>query len=138
MSLLSDKAENIQKILTLVFFAALFYSLTVPVSDPDFWWHLASGKWLWNNGALVQGDPFTIDTNLKEMSLSMDFILKQYWLAQLLFYGSYLVAGYKGIILLSSLVFTLMFYTTYRLMINEGVSRIPALILVYISVMVVV
>lgn len=138
MSLLTGHSEKIQKLLALIFFSALFYSLTVPVSDPDFWWHLASGKWMWANGALVQGDPFTIDTPLKEISLSRDFILKQYWLAQLLFYGSYLAAGFKGIILLSSLVFTLMFYTTYRLMTNEGLNRIPALMIVYVSVMVVV
>ncbi|GAM11175.1 hypothetical protein OR1_03485 [Geobacter sp. OR-1] len=135
---MNDRYENIQKLLVLIFFAALFYSLTVPVSDPDFWWHLASGKWMWTNGALIQGDPFTIDSNLKEVSLSRDFILKQYWLAQLVFYWGYLLAGFKGIIFLSSFVFTLMFYTTYRLMINGGVSRIFALLLVYISVMVVV
>ncbi|WP_214170450.1 hypothetical protein [Geoanaerobacter pelophilus] len=138
LDMTNNKYELIQKILALVFFSALFYSLTVPVSDPDFWWHLASGKWMWTNGALIHGDPFTIDSNLKEVSLSRDFILKQYWLAQLVFYGAYLLAGFKGIILLSSLVFTLMFYTCYRLMINEGVNRTLALILVYISVMVVV
>jgi hypothetical protein len=138
MSDTNVKYENLQKIFVLIFFATLFYSLTVPVSDPDFWWHLASGKWMWSNGTLVHGDPFTIDSSFKEVSLSRDFILKQYWLAQLVFYGSYTLAGFKGIIFLSSLVFTLMFYTSYRLMINEGVSRTVALILVYISVMVVV
>lgn len=134
----AGKAETWKKSIIFTLFTTLFFSLTLPVSDPDFWWHLASGKWIWAHQALVQGDPFTIDSPLKEVSMSMDFILKQYWLSQLLFYATYVAAGFKGIILLSSAVFTMMFYTLYRLMTNEQVDRTVAVGFVFLSAMVVV
>ena len=133
-----DKLEWLQRAGVVLLFAALFFNLTVPIFDPDFWWHLASGKWMWQHGALITGDPFTIDSPFKEPSLSGSFVLRQYWLSQLIFYGAYAAAGYQGIILLGAAVFTLMFFFVYRLMREAGGNRVLSLLFLYAVVMVVV
>jgi hypothetical protein len=119
-------------------FAALFLYLTVPVTDPDFWWHLASGKWILDHGALMSGDPFTIDSPFKREAADRYFVLKQYWLAQIIFYVTYVAAGLKGIILQTAAVFTLMFFVMYRLTRKTGIHQAVALILLYLAVMVIV
>ncbi|MFZ2949674.1 MAG: hypothetical protein WA003_09345 [Desulfuromonadaceae bacterium] len=130
--------ETAGKGVVIVFFIALFFTLTVPVSDPDFWWHLASGKWMWLNGAIIQGDPFIIDSQFKTPSISEIFILKQYWLSQIVFYLIYQFSGFKGIVLLTATVHAMMFFFVYKLIIDEGVTRLVAIFLLGISWMVIV
>jgi hypothetical protein len=121
-----SRLEQLQKLLVAVLFASLFFRLAVPVFDPDFWWHLAAGKWMAANRAIISGDPFTIDSKFKTVTPITQFILKQYWLSQLVFFWTYSLAGLKGIILLTASVFTLMFFTLYRLILKAGGSRLVA------------
>lgn len=37
----------------------LFLLALRPISDMDFWWHLAAGRWIAENGAVPHVDPFT-------------------------------------------------------------------------------
>src|SRR5579872_6975519 len=38
--------------------------LSVPVSDTDTWWHLAAGKYIWQNHRLPVPDPFSFTTDM--------------------------------------------------------------------------
>ena len=106
--------EKTIKIVILFSFAVLFVSflnnyLVFRLWDYDFWWHLSTGRYMVENKVIPDTDPFSFVYNLAENKpginpLGEGFNLKQYWLAQILFYKIYTVFGDKGIILLRSLI----------------------------------
>ncbi|MBY0231408.1 MAG: hypothetical protein K2W96_19155 [Gemmataceae bacterium] len=60
-----------------------------PEMEPDMWWHLAVGRWVWDNGAVVSIDPFSYpDTPWVAYS----------WLFEVLLYGLHSALGLGGII----------------------------------------
>lgn len=69
-----------------------------PLYDPDFYWHLKTGEWIWQNLSLPQSDPFGVPP-LASPSPRNDFILTSYWLIQLILYAFYSLFGMPGIIL---------------------------------------
>lgn len=71
--------------------------LSRPLYDPDFFWHLKTGQWIWENGTLPHVDPFGIPP-FPEPSGRTDFILTSYWLIQLIMYVLFLLFGMSGII----------------------------------------
>jgi hypothetical protein len=133
----TGRLEFARRLLVFLFFGSVFFHLTMPIFDPDFWWHLATGRWMWQHGTLIQEDPFGF-VSFEGEEARRGFILKQYWLSQLLCYGVYLLAGFKGIVLLRASVITLMFYFLYRLMRREGTRLLPSLLLVYLAELVIV
>jgi hypothetical protein len=101
------------KLLVFISFSLLFVSiantyLSIKLWDYDFWWHLATGRYIVENRTLPEKDPFSFSNNLEENKNLFPerekFILKQYWLAQVLFYEIYDKFGDKGIIVLRSLL----------------------------------
>ena len=97
----------------LVLFLAFFLNyVTVGLSDYDFWWHLATGRYIVETRSLPSEDPFSfvheLDENKKISNpLGQAFNLKQYWLAQIVFYGVHQAFGTKGIIALRGILLTL-------------------------------
>jgi hypothetical protein len=94
--------------------AAIALALTTAVVDPDFWWHLASGRWIWENHALPARDPFGTGLDFGEGPGRAAFVLRQFWLAQLLFHGVHALAGPHGIVLLRTAILGAMFALAYR------------------------
>lgn len=94
------------KILTLfLFFAVISLSfLKINLWDYDFWWHITTGRYIVENGSLPDRDPFSYTSALEENKNPFpereNFILKQYWLSQVIFYLLYDYAGPNGIIIL--------------------------------------
>ena len=43
--------------------AAFALALATPPGDPDTYWHLASGKWMLDHGALLRADVFSSTVN---------------------------------------------------------------------------
>jgi len=134
----ADSSEIISRLAILLLFAGIFFYLTVPISDPDFWWHLASGRWMSENGALMDQDHFNVSFQFQEPSFFKDFILRQYWLSQLIFYALYSLSGFTGIILFCASVYTLMFFVMYRLMRLSGANRLLAVVFVYIATVIII
>lgn len=96
------------EILTCAAFAGVFLSFiylyaTAPISDVDFWWHLKSGEVMFQNGWLLQSDPFNF-TGDGVVSNRESLILKGYWLWQISAYVLYRLLGFNGIFLLNLLV----------------------------------
>jgi len=83
-------------LLYLIVIAGMY--LFRPLYDPDFYWHLKTGQWIWQNQSLPHMDPFGIPP-LPDPSPRNDFILTSYWLIQLILYAFYSVFGMSGIIL---------------------------------------
>jgi len=93
----------------LLFF--LLYS-SISVWDPDFWWHINTGRYILKHKALPEEDPFTFTTP-EGATLRKTVILKGYWLAQVALYGIYSIGGVPGIVLLRSIVLTLTLLLLY-------------------------
>ena len=77
-----------------------------PVVDPDFWWHLATGRWMVEHGAIPFHDVFSLTAQ------SHRWITHE-WLTELLFYGAWKIAGAPFLTLLTALVITACFSVVY-------------------------
>jgi hypothetical protein len=96
----------------IIFFLSVFYFFaSFSLFDSDFWWHVSTGRYIVTNRSLPDSDPFSftsaLDENKNLHPQRENFILKQYWLSQIIFYLLYKNAGAAGIILLRALLVTL-------------------------------
>jgi len=74
------------------------YALADPIWDSDFWWHIASGRWIWQSGALPDIDPFGVFGEANQ--IRNETVLKGQWLGQLILYGVYQLGGANAIVAL--------------------------------------
>jgi hypothetical protein len=111
-------------ILLALFFTLILGFFSGGIKDPDFWWHLKSGEYICQTGALPETDPFSYAALPKEpitpASTRIRFIMTQYWLAQVFFYRTYDFFGFQGIIFLRALLLTLLVFLVYRSVRKEG------------------
>jgi tetratricopeptide (TPR) repeat protein len=96
-------------IVITILIASFAYSvLNIQLWDYDFWWHIATGRYIVTEGHIPEKDPFSFTTILPENKNKFpvweDLILKQYWLSQVIFYLIYDYAGAKGIIILRTIL----------------------------------
>ena len=93
------------------------FTMAVRISaDTDTWWHLAAGRWMTENHRLLTTDPFSLTRAGQAWT-------NPSWLAQLLLYGTYRLAGLPGLNLLTALMVTLAFACTWPLMEGPGLLR---------------
>ncbi|MGW8273270.1 MAG: hypothetical protein ACWGN7_07775, partial [Thermodesulfovibrionales bacterium] len=85
----------------------VFFVLTThPVFDGDLFWHIKTGEYIWNHGALPSEDPFTFTargTQSGPERLRQEIILKGYWISQLAYYAVYAAFGIPGIVVFRAL-----------------------------------
>lgn len=72
---------------------------TSPVRENDIFWQLQSGKYLWESGAFLYTDTFTLAASAPRW--------EHCWLNDLAFWAAYLLGGYAGISLLKGLLVAL-------------------------------
>lgn len=103
--------------LILAIVAVSFFS---GIWDPDFFWHLATGRWIVENGTLPAFDPFAVyaDTSTERAQL----VLKGYWLCQLLYYAIFSNFGYIGFAVLKAVTFVLLFMGQFWLLTKNRVG----------------
>jgi hypothetical protein len=80
-----------------------------PVADSDFWWHLKTGQYIWQNRALPVPDPFAFTTRNAGAAypgeeITRHFNLTHEWLFQVLLYGTYAAAGLPGVVLFRAIL----------------------------------
>lgn len=80
------------RVLVLAAFAAIFGLAAMPVEDPDFWFHLRGGQYIWETGSVPQTDPFSYTAPGNRW-------LTYAWLTELATYGLFAAFGYPGPIL---------------------------------------
>ncbi len=111
--------------LICLFFSVGFIFLSQTVWDYDFWWHIATGRYIVETGHLPQSDPFSFTSILPENSnLYPDrerFILSQYWLAQIISYLLYNKFGPMGIGALRTILLLGSLYVMFRALRSRGV-----------------
>lgn len=86
--------------------------LLTPIPPHDFWWHMATGRWIVQHGAIPQTDSFSFTRTGAPF-------FNQSWLAQLLMYGVYEIGGLALIILVQMIVIT----ATYGLLLRLCIRR---------------
>ncbi|MEW6054765.1 MAG: hypothetical protein AB1552_13415 [Nitrospirota bacterium] len=105
----------------IILLSTLFYIfLSINLFDSDFWWHVATGRYIVENGAIPDTDPFSFTANREEnrnlMPEREQFLLKQYWLGQIIFYLIFDFFGPKGIIIFrASVLFMVLLLVLWRL-----------------------
>ena len=115
--------------LCLVTCAFIFLYHTYPLGLSDFWWHLNTGRWIWNNGAMPVDDPFLF-TSASPLDARASLILRGYPLSQLLFLGSYSLAGAYALVILKSLLMTLFYGLLWNQLRRTGLHPVTALAIV--------
>ncbi len=80
----------------MVLVAMILNGWSFGLIDYDYYWHVATGRWVWENGRLPQTDPFSWTFQ------GQDWIAHE-WLFQLIIYGLFRVAGDAGAIVFAIL-----------------------------------
>ena len=93
---------------TLLF--AFFGFYAVKVWDIDFWWHIAAGRNILDNGIIPSADPFGMYDAANACGQT---VLKSEWLGQVLLYAVYRGFGLDGIIWLRAGVLSLCLAIVY-------------------------
>lgn len=107
---------------------ALFTLYTHPIGvGDDLWWHITSGRWIWENGSLHASDPFAFTTGAPDLRQSL--ILNGYWLGQIWYYLTYQLTGFGGVVFCNALLFTAINLVIYLLFRHYGTDRTVSLIL---------
>lgn len=120
------------RIVLILFFATVAFLHAKPISDPDLFWHLATGRWILEHGQLPDFDPFNYTTAVTayEGPSMARVVSRQYWLADLFQYGVVSVAGYAGLLCLRiffALSTVLVVFLSVR---KRGLSVVASLLLV--------
>lgn len=119
------------RIVIVFFFATVLFLHLKPISDPDLFWHLATGRWIWEHGQLPDSDPFNYTTAVTayEGSSLARVVSRQYWFANLLQFGAGTVAGYAGLLCLRLLFALATMFMAYLSVRKKGLSVIASLLL---------
>ena len=79
--------------------AFIFILAAGEITDPDFFWHLANGRLIWETRTIPRVDPFSFTAHGKEW-------ICHEWLSELIMYGVEHTLGEAGLIALGALTIT--------------------------------
>jgi hypothetical protein len=111
--------RRVSILLLALFFLSVFLRIScVRIWDFDFWWHIATGRNIVETGTIPAQDPFSYVTQenrgkFEHTKYREPFLMRQYWLAQVLFYGVFDYFGGWGVVLLRSALLTLTVFLVY-------------------------
>ncbi|WP_207709040.1 hypothetical protein [Heliomicrobium undosum] len=75
-------------------------SLSAPMADPDFFWHLQAGRWILGNGQIPRTDPFSFTMN------GQPWIAHE-WLFEMILSAVERFFGYTGVVGLGIVLYAL-------------------------------
>jgi hypothetical protein len=120
----------------IILFAAFALKyLSVPLWDYDFWWHIATGKYIVTSGVLPANDPFSFTTILAENKNPFpeweNFVLKQYWFGQVILFSIFDYFGAQGIVVFRSLMLLTTLAVVYLILKRWSVSLPVSFIFIF-------
>lgn len=104
--------------LTAILLLATFCLAVFDIAEHDYWWHLATGKYILGHRAVPRADVFSYTAGLPWVA--------HYWLADAAGYALYRAVGTPGMILLNASVITLSFWLVLLAARASGGGRIVA------------
>ncbi len=84
-------------VVTGAVFSAIGLLAFRPAIDPDVFWHLATGKWIWQNEAIPKADPFSWTTPGRAW-------IAHEWLTEAIWRVVYRMGGWGALVALSGLI----------------------------------
>jgi len=120
--------------LMAVLLAGSILYLLRPVIDPDFFWHLRTGQWIWDNKQLLTKDIFAFTTPPGPTVIER-VILTSYWLSEVIFYLFYMAGGMNGIVVLRFLLFGVLFCVVALRMRGEAITSLCLLLIFVITLL---
>jgi hypothetical protein len=106
--------SSVSRFPAVLFFALVAFGLARPIFEIDFFWHLASGHWIWEHTSLPTEDPFSYTAGTPDARDS--FVLRGFWIAQLIYALLWRLTGPVGIVLLRVGILTGAAYVVYRIL----------------------
>lgn len=120
----------------ILFSGLLLYFARISLWDYDYWWHIATGQYIVTEGRLPDADPFSYTSAMEENKNIFPewerFIIKQYWLAQVIMFEIFQNTGQTGIVLFRSFLLLLTLLTVYLRLKNSGTSFHISFIFIFI------
>ncbi|MEN8264959.1 MAG: tetratricopeptide repeat protein [Nitrospirota bacterium] len=133
-------------VISLLFIVFVTYANTI--DDLDLWWHLKSGKYIYETKTVPDKDDFSFTSyisedirsigkkNLSPSELPSDennlfwssSFMKRNWLSQIIFYITYLTSGFTGIGILKSAIFVITYLLIYVIMLKMGAGRLSSIL----------
>ena len=100
-----------------------------PIRSFDPWWHLATGRWIFQHLAIPRVDPFSF-TMLGKPWIDLA------WLFQILEFVVYEIFGFHGLVALKVVIVLLAFYFLYRLLVffTENLYLVFGVLLLTLSI----
>lgn len=110
--------------LLILFLLYLIPSLAAmkPVVDPDIWWHLRTGQWIVENGAVPKTDPFS------SYEMAKTWIAYS-WLFDVLVYGLFRTFGLTGLVIYT-LIMSLLITVALHALVSRLEPRFPVAALI--------
>jgi len=109
-------------------FLAIALTAVKPIDLGDFWWHLATGRYIVENRALPEADPFTFTAT--ELTAQKTTVLRAYWLAQSCMYLLVDTFGFASMLALRVALLTFISVLLYMMIRKRGLNRPFSLLLV--------
>jgi hypothetical protein len=117
---------SLRQWLPLIFGAWAYVLLAISpralLSDPDTYWHIAVGHWIFDHRGLPHSDPFSFTMS------GADWISNA-WLSEILYSGAFETAGWAGPVILAAASVALSFFLLTQLLLDR-LPTIAAVILV--------
>jgi hypothetical protein len=98
---------SVRRLLVFVLMALVFVLAVRPVTDPDFWWHLRTGRFIFEMRSVPRSDIFSTTFAGREW-------VAHEWLSELLMFAIHQALGYAGLIFVFSLVSAAAMWLVYR------------------------
>jgi|Deesub1362A_J573_1020465.scaffolds.fasta_scaffold01646_3 hypothetical protein len=124
------------KVTVFILFFLFFLSfLSIKLWDYDFWWHIATGRYIVEHKEIPSEDKFSFVTEENRSkypatALREKVLMRQYWLAQVIFYYIYTTFGSWGIAATRAILLTLTLWLVYKGLRLFEMSTLPSLSLV--------
>jgi tetratricopeptide (TPR) repeat protein len=99
---MGDVEKKIYLLFLFLLFAFCALFAAQKISDPDFWWHLKTGEWIWQHKAIPHVDPFSYTFKNTEW-------INYEWLFHATIYPIYKLSGFSGLIVFETIVVLLTF-----------------------------
>lgn len=102
-----SKFFQTRTVFLLIVTLGLFAMAARPVTDPDVWWHLKTGKVILQTHHIFHADPYSF-TRAGQPWVNHE------WLSEVLLFRVYRLAGYAGLIFLFAAITALAYFLAYR------------------------
>jgi hypothetical protein len=96
-----------RSLLVFVAMLLLFMLASRPLVDPDFWWHLRTGQYIVETGAIPHTDIFS------HAFFGREWVAHE-WLSEIFIYAVHQALGYGGLVVTFSIIIVAALWVTYR------------------------